>query len=72
LEDNLGQISTQVFDGLAALDRQNVNFASAGPDLLLPLGSRNQLGLERATAASPTSTRISTTTATADGSGSYT
>ncbi len=46
LEDNLGQISTQVFDALAALDRQNVNFASAGPDLLLPLGSRNQLGLE--------------------------
>ena len=46
LEDNLGQISTQVFDALAALDRQNVNFASGGPDLLLPLGSRNQLGMQ--------------------------
>ncbi len=45
-EDNLGQISTQVFDALAAQDRQNVNFASLGPDLLVPLGSRNQLGVQ--------------------------
>jgi hypothetical protein len=45
-EDNLGQISTQVFDALAAPDRQNVNFASVGPDLLVPLGSRNQLGVQ--------------------------
>jgi hypothetical protein len=45
-EDNLGQISTQVFDALANAERQNVNFASVGPDLLLPLPARNQLGLQ--------------------------
>jgi hypothetical protein len=45
-EDNLGQISTQVFDALANADRQNVNFASVGPDLLLPLPGRNQLDLQ--------------------------
>ncbi len=45
-EDNLGQISTQVFDALANSNRQNVNFASVGPDLLLPLPARNQLDLQ--------------------------
>jgi hypothetical protein len=45
-EDNLGQISTQVFDALANAERQNVNFASVGPDLLLLLPASNQLGLQ--------------------------
>jgi hypothetical protein len=45
-EDNLGQISRQVFDALSTVDRQNVNFATAGPDLQVPLGARNRLGFE--------------------------
>jgi hypothetical protein len=43
LQDNVGQISTEPFDVLSADDRQNANFFSTGPDVLVPFGGRNTI-----------------------------
>jgi hypothetical protein len=39
-QDVLGQISTQAFDAVADTTRQNSNFFTVGPQLLLPFASR--------------------------------
>ncbi len=41
VRDNIGQISDEPLDALAADNRQTVNVFSTGPDLLLPIGDRN-------------------------------
>jgi Putative beta-barrel porin 2 len=45
IADNLGQISSEPFDALSSEDRQNANFFSTGPDLLLPFAGRNRFEL---------------------------
>jgi hypothetical protein len=45
-EESLGQISNRVFDALTSTDRQNVNYASIGPDLVMPFGTRERLEME--------------------------
>ncbi len=42
-EDTLGQVSTQAFDALSQTGRQTANVVSFGPDLTLPLGTRNRV-----------------------------
>jgi len=42
-QDTLGQISTQSFDALADATRQNSNFFTVGPELVLPFDARDML-----------------------------
>lgn len=42
-QDTLGQISTQSFDALADATRQNSNFFTAGPQLMVPFAERDVL-----------------------------
>lgn len=44
-EDNLGQLSTQPFDSLSQQNRENVNNASIGPDVFVPVSARNLIDL---------------------------
>ena len=44
--DSFGQISSEPFEALIANDRQNINVLSTGPNLRLPLDSRDHIDVE--------------------------
>ena len=46
VRDDVGQISNEPLNALDSLDRQNVNLLSTGPDVFLPLSTRNSLELQ--------------------------